>query len=110
MNAPGHDSDVRQMSALATGPRIHVRVVIDAQTRPSDDWPIRDRHVRHALDQVHGCPAGATVVLRVAAGQPTPLIDRRDLAHLGSITIECPDPQTGIAWWHALNGATPWGV
>lgn len=96
-------------SAYDGGPTIGGHVIVNAQN-PSKATA-RDRLIERNLKDLCYAPAGAAVTIRVSRGQLVEIAGveclRAHGRHLGSITIECPDPGTIRRWVDALrNGRT----
>ena len=86
-------------------------VVLDLRPADPDDW--HDRRAVRAVSGLCMAPHGADVVLIVARGQfvdpQVAEIIRSDAGHIGSITVQCDDPDT-IARWVALLRGVDLGV
>ncbi len=97
--------DTSMTRPTACGPRIGGRVVIDART--PDEWSYNaDRRIARLIEGAEFAPAGADVVLVVAARQhPSLALDylRANGSHLGSITVEAPDGETVGRWIRGLR-------
>jgi len=89
----------------ATGPLIGGTVRVDLRKFTREAWNFsRDHEYDRAVTDLTYAPAGAAVVLVVSprAYLPTAYL-REHGQHLGSITVECSDPDTIARWVDALR-------
>ena len=83
------------------------RVRLDLDTHRANGFEV-DREVVRKLKSLSFAPAGAEVVLAVRPAQLWPgegIAYVRDCCrHLGTVTVECSDPETVREWVLALRG------
>lgn len=98
-------------SAARQRPRFTVRGIVRVDLRADDPLPCEDPTLSRRVQFLACSPAGADVVLHVAAGQHVPSLAaaylRAEGGHLGSVTVESSDPQTVRQWVDALRGHEP---